>query len=140
MKIVICGSMAFSKNMIDIEKKLFEIGHSVIVPKHTKKYAKLELAEETHCESVENKVKNDLIRDYFNKIKNADAVLIINIEKNGIKNYIGGNTFLEIGFAYILNKPIYLLNPIPNMIYTDEIKAIQPIILNKDLTKIKYGY
>jgi len=136
MKIVICGSIIFSKSMIEIEKELLEIGHMVIIPRHTKKYARLELAEEIHSESLKNKVEHDLIRDYFDKIKNSDAILIINKDKNNIKNYIGGNSFLEMGFAHILNKKIFLLSDIPEMIYTDEIKAMQPIVLNGDLTKI----
>jgi len=41
-----------------------------------------------------------------------------------------------MSFAYILKKKIYLLNPIPDMIYTDEIIAMHPIVLNGDLTKI----
>jgi len=77
-----------------------------------------------------------LIRDYFNVIKNADAILIANFEKNKIKNYIGGNSFLEMGFAHVLNKKIFIFNNIPEMIYTDEIKAMQPIVLNGNLTKI----
>ena len=136
MKIVICGSMTFSKSMIGIEKELVEIGHAVVIPRYTKEYAELELAEEIHSESVKNKVEHDLIRDYFNKIKNSDAILIVNKNKNKIKNYIGGNSFLEMGFAHILNKKIFLLNSIPEMIYTDEIKAMQPIVLEGDLTKL----
>ncbi|MEA1936645.1 MAG: hypothetical protein U9N04_00855 [Patescibacteria group bacterium] len=136
MKIVICGSMTFSKDMIDIEKELLEIGYSVIIPKYTKEYAELKLAEETHSESVKNKVENDLIRDYFNKIKSCDAVLIINEKKYNTNNYIGGNSFLEMGFAHISNKKIFLFNDIPEMIYTDEIRAMQPIILNGNLKKI----
>ena len=58
------------------------------------------------------------------------------LEKNNIKNYIGGNSFLEMGFAHILNKKIFILNDIPEMIYTDEIEAMQPIALRGDLTKI----
>ena len=77
-----------------------------------------------------------MIKRYYKIIQNSDAVLVLNFDKNGIKNYIGGNTFLEMGFAYVLNKPIYLVNPIPDMIYTDEIKAMQPKILNGDLGKI----
>ncbi len=62
---------------------------------------------------------------------------MINLTKKGIDNYIGGNTFLEMGFAYVLAKKIFLWQDIPEMIYTDEIKAMQPIILNGDLNKIK---
>jgi predicted RNA-binding protein with PUA domain len=61
----------------------------------------------------------------------------VNIDKGGFSNYIGGNAFLEMGFAHILNKKIFLLNEIPEMIYTDEILAMQPIVLNGDLSKIK---
>jgi len=52
----------------------------------------------------------------------------------------GSMTLLEMGFAHILNKKIFLLNDIPEMIYTDEIEAMQPIVLNGDLTKLnKYN-
>jgi len=44
--------------------------------------------------------------------------------------------FLEIAFAYVLNKKIFLLNPIPELAYTDEIIAMQPIIINNDLELI----
>lgn len=128
--------MAFSKSMIEMEKELLKSGHAVVIPRHTKEYAELKLAEEMHAESVKNKVEHDLIRDYFNKIKNADAILVVNFEKNKIKNYVGGNSFLEMGFAHILNKKILLLNGVPEMIYTDEIRAMQPIVLNGDLEKI----
>lgn len=66
-----------------------------------------------------------------------ERILIINIDKKGIKNYIGGNAFLEMGFAHILSKKIYLFNPIPKMIYTDKILAMQPVILSKNLDNIK---
>lgn len=58
----------------------------------------------------------------------------MNISKNGIENYIGGNTLMELGFAHVMNKKIYLLNPIPEMSYTDEIIAVQPAIINGDLS------
>ena len=70
-------------------------------------------------------------------IGELNAVLVLNPDKKGIKNYIGGNTLIEMGFAYVLDKKIFLYNPIPEMSYTDEIKAMKPIILNKDLSKIE---
>ena len=59
------------------------------------------------------KIKNDVIRDYYQKIDKSDCILVLNLTKNGIENYIGGNTFLEIGFAHVLGKKIYLYNNIP---------------------------
>jgi len=70
-------------------------------------------------------------------IADADAVIVANCDKGNIKNYIGGNSFLEAGFAHILNKKLYFLNNIPEMIYSDELRALQPVILNGDLSLIK---
>ncbi|MDP3992633.1 MAG: hypothetical protein Q8Q05_00195 [bacterium] len=59
-------------------------------------------------------------------------------DKHGIKNYIGGNTFLEMGFAHILNQKIFLLNPVPEMpYYQTEIVAMRPVVINGDFAKIK---
>lgn len=63
--------------------------------------------------------------------------MAVNKDKHGIKNYIGGNTFLEIGFAHVLNKKVFLLNPVPDMLYADEILAMEHTVINNDLTKIK---
>ena len=71
------------------------------------------------------------------KIVANDAVLIINYEKNGQRNYIGGATFLEIFKAFELEKLIYLMNPIPEGIFTDELKGMSPIVIYRDLSKIK---
>ncbi|PJC52196.1 MAG: hypothetical protein CO030_04160, partial [Candidatus Magasanikbacteria bacterium CG_4_9_14_0_2_um_filter_42_11] len=71
------------------------------------------------------------------EIKKSDKVLILNYDKHDIPNYIGGNSFLEMGFAYILKKPIYLLNPIPKIPYYEtEIIAMKPVILDGELKKI----
>lgn len=129
--------MSSASQMVTVEKKLLQNNHEVVLPKHAKEYAENILAGETPHESTKNKIEQDLIRDYFEKIKNADAVLIVNINKKDICNYIGDNAFLEMGFAHILNKKIFLLNEIPEMIYTDEILAMQPILLNGDLSKIQ---
>jgi hypothetical protein len=136
MKIIICGSMSSSKEMVDAEHKLVALGHSVVLPEFTHEYAKMDTLDEMHTESAKNKIEYDLIRQYFNKIKDGDAILLVNIERKGIEGYIGGNSFLEMGFAHILNKPIYLLHSIPEMGYKDEIEAMNPILLNGDMTKI----
>lgn len=137
MKIAICGSMKFSKEMVELKEKLVSLGFdNVILPHNTEKYALGELNPETSHESTRNKIEKDLIRGYYNIIKEADAVIVANYEKEGIKNYIGGNSFLEAAFAHILNKDLYFLFDIPQMIYTDELKALQPVILNGDLSKI----
>lgn len=130
--------MKFSKEMLKIQSDLKSLGFfDVVVPHNTERYASSELEEETHNESAKNKIEKDLIRAYYQEISSADTVIIANYDKNGIANYIGGNSFLEAAFAHVLNKRLYFLFDIPEMIYTDELKALQPIILNDDLKMIK---
>ena len=136
MKIVICGSMTFVKKMVEVGRQLAEFEYEVVLPKFSEEYSQMDNSDKIHSESVKNKINHDLIRDYFEEIKNADAILVINEDKNGIANYIGGNSFLEMGFAHILDKKIFLLNPIPEILYKDEIEAMHPKILHGDLEKI----
>lgn len=134
MKIAIVASMRFSKEMIDTSKYLEDMGHSTILPVGVEKHVEdTSLKEE---EDSNTKIKGDLIRGYFKKIESSDALLVLNYEKNNIPNYIGGNTFIEMAFACVLNKPIYLLNPIPKVSYSTELEAMEPIILNGDLGEV----
>jgi hypothetical protein len=137
MKIVICGSMSFSKEIAEIGKKLETLGHEITTPRNCNNYAECRLQAENNIESINNKIQHDLIKDYYRKIGDSDAVLITNYDKNGIRNYIGGNVFLEIAFAHVLNKKIFLLNAIPEISYKDEIIAMKPVIISGNLTKIK---
>lgn len=136
MKIVICGSMVFVKKMVELKSEFEKIGHEIVLPRFSEEYAQMQSLDKVHSESVKNKINHDLIKDHFESIKNADAVLIVNEDKNEAKDYIGGNSFLEMGFAHVLNKKIFLLNGMPKNSYVDEIKAMQPIVLNNDLSLI----
>jgi predicted RNA-binding protein with PUA domain len=136
MKIVVCGSMTFAKQMVEAEKELQRLGHEVVLPRFTEEYAQMATLEEMHGESAKNKIKHGLIREYFEEIKRGDAILVLSGERHGIKNYVGGNSFLEMAFAHVLDKKIFFLNPIPEMGCKDEMIAMQPIILNGDLSKI----
>jgi hypothetical protein len=136
MKIVICGSMKLSKRMIEVKSQLELLGHEVILPRHTEEYVLMNTPDDIQSESVKNKINQDLIRDYYHKIADNDAILVVNDILNGIEGYIGGNAFLEMGFAFVLNKRIYLLNDIPDISYRDELEAMRPIIINNDYSKI----
>ena len=142
MKIVICASIDFTYEMKRISNELEDKGHEVVIPKTSGMILNGEVSLEQIKEEKENGeilkrgIKYDVIRLYFNEIKKADAILVLNLDKKGIKNYIGGNVFLEIGFAHVLNKKIFIFNDIPDMHYKTEIKTMQPIILKGDLSKI----
>lgn len=135
MKIVICASMSAATRVIEVARELTGKGCKIELPRNIEKYASGK-ALQSSSESIEAKVQNDLIRDYFNRIAASDAILVINCDKGGIRNYVGGNSFLEMGYAYALKKKIFLYNPIPRMIYTDEIITMDPIVISGDLNKI----
>lgn len=136
MRIVVCGSMSASKQMVELQNFFASKGHEVIIPQDADKYASGELLLENNRESMQHKIDHDLIREHYLSIVSADMVIIANYDKGNIKNYIGGNSFLEAGFAHVLNKKLYFINDIPEMIYTDELRALQPVILNGDLSQI----
>lgn len=133
MKIVICASMTFAEKILEVEKFLKEGGHDVFVHKNVEKHLEREFSS---SENIQDKMEGDVIKVYYEKIKNSDSILVLNYDKKGIENYVGGNVFLEMGFAHVLNKKIYLLAGIPEVSYKDEIVAMQPTILNGDLNKI----
>jgi len=136
MRIGIIGSMQFTDKMLEVREELCAIGHDAfltdlhktMIGKSAKEIEEIKLHQKNH---------QDAIRKFWHMMQGADAVLVLNYEKNGIKHYIGGNTLMEIGFAHVLHQQIFLLNPIPNMSYCKtEIEAVRPIILHGDLRKI----
>jgi len=136
MTITICGSMQFHKEMEAMRKQLQSRGFTVLVPADLDHIENNESYMTNDEDKISTKIEFDFIREHFKKIEQADAILILNYEKKSIAGYIGGNTFLEMGYAFGLDKKVYLLHPIPEMDYKTEMYAIQPIILNGDLDKI----
>jgi len=145
MKIVICGSVIFSKEILEAKEDLEKNGHQVDIPYVTIKYKNNELDLVKYKRQKEKQgdikyrqsVKTDMIKRYYGLIKESDAILVLNYDKNKTKNYVGGSVLMEMAFAYVLDKPIFLVNPIPKMSYSDELIDMNPTILNGDLSKIK---
>jgi hypothetical protein len=137
MRIGIISSMQFTDKMVETRDKLRSLGHDAFITElHKTMVGKT--SEEIEKIKIYQKNNQDAIREFWRLMQNADAVLVLNLDKNGIKNYVGGNTLMEIGFAHVLNQKIFLMNPIPEMPYCKtEIEAVKPIIINGDLTKIK---
>lgn len=115
MKIVICGSIEFTPKIKEVADILTGYGHEVDIPLTSQRIINGELTleefkkeKQQNGEGVFRKIKDDVIKRYYEIIRQSDAILVLNLEKNGSINYIGGNTFLEMGFAHVLTKPIYL--------------------------------
>ena len=141
MKITICGSVKFADKLVDIYQQLEKLGHQPMM--HEQMFG---LVDGTAAQFVDTangveecdiKRKYNYIKFWHGLIKTSDAILVCNFDKNGIKNYVGGNTLMEIGFAHVNDKKVFLLNPIPEDVgYKDEIKAMADVVINGDLTKI----
>jgi len=136
MTITICGSMQFHHEMAQIQYMLEEAGHMVLVPKDLTILAQNETYMDTDEERITTKIEHDFIREHFKKIERSDAIVVLNYEKKSVPGYIGGNTFLEMGHAFGLDKKIYLLYSVPEMDYSVEMHSMQPVILNGDLQKL----
>ena len=129
--------MQYPEQMLEMKDKLDVLGHEAFVTDLHKAFIG-KTDEEKEEIKIHQKNNLDAIREFWKMMQGADAVLVLNLDKHGIKNYIGGNTFLEIGFAHVLNQKIFLLNPIPDIqFYKTEIEAMRPVVLNGDLSKIK---
>ena len=146
MKITLCGSIAFMDEMDRVKRELEAMGHEVKLPPYevadengkmmpVGEYYKLRKAAGVDDHWIWDR-KNEAIATHFDKVAWADAILVVNVTKNGIDHYIGGNTFLEMGIAFHLKKPIYLLHPIPQQQYTEEILAMKTTVLDGDLSGI----
>ncbi|MBN2197790.1 hypothetical protein JW698_01165 [Candidatus Wolfebacteria bacterium] len=128
--------MQYTEKMLEVRDNLIRLGHDAFVTKLHKAFIG-KSDEEKEKIKIYQKNNMDAIREFWNVMQNADAVLVLNFDKNGIKNYIGGNTLMEIGFAHVLNQKIFLYNSIPDIpYYKTEIEAVKPIIINGDLSKI----
>lgn len=144
MKITLSWSIAFIKEMQEIKQKLEKLWHSIKMPEKAFKLDSWELVtEKKYLEIMDNednfkKFKNKIMLDFYEeKIKWCDAVLVINPEKNWQEGYIWANTFLEMWWAFFLNKKIFILNDFWKNKYKEEIDAMYPVIINNDLEKIK---
>ena len=136
MRILIICSKAFYKDIEPIKETLEKMGHIVELPNSydepDAEKKSWDLGEKEHSE-----FKARMFKMSEERISKVDAVLTLNFDKHGMKNYIGGATFIEIYEAFMQHKKIYLYNAIPEGMLYDEIIGFSPIILNGDLSLIK---
>ena len=133
MKILIICSKAFYGKLDDYKRNLEKLGHEVFMPNCWDCPGE----EAKYRGTAEHAIfKAKMYRQSEETISRSDAVLVLNFEKNGCKNCIGGATFLEIYDAFRMKKKIYFVNDIPENMLKDELIGFSPVIINNDLTKI----
>jgi len=141
--IVVCSSVSFYQQVIEVEKELGVLGYKVIVPKTAHIMRDRNDFEVSHyktwfADDNDYHKKGKLMRAHFDEISKGDAVLVLNHEKHSQPNYIGGNVLLEMGLAFYLNKPIYILNDLPEASsFLEEIRGFEPIVLHGQLSKLR---
>jgi len=144
--ITICSSVAFYRQAIDIQDQLSKLGVDVIVPATATRMKESGDFEVDHyktwfADANDYHKKAQLMRTHFAEVEKGDAILVINNEKRGVQNYIGGNVLMEMSLAFWLNKPIFILNEIPEeSAFEEEIKGMEPIVLHGDVTALPRLY
>ena len=134
--ITICSSANFYRKAVELQSLLEKAGYRTIIPSTAEKMKESGDYEASHyrtwlTNTDDYHKKTKLMRTHFKEIENGDVVLIINEEKHGIADYIGGNVLIEMALAFYLNKPIYILNDIPKQsTFLEEIIAMAPIVLH----------
>ena len=147
MKITICGSIAFKKEMTQLKNQLEAMGHEVQEPPAVvydatgqkitvEVYYKIRKSASAQDAWVWQR-KAEAIRKHFDKIDWCDVILVANYDKNDVTGYIGANTLIEMGLAFYLKKKIYLLNPVPEISYQEEILGLQPMVIDGNLSLVK---
>ncbi|TXH00193.1 MAG: hypothetical protein E6P95_04110 [Candidatus Moraniibacteriota bacterium] len=138
MMVFLCGSMDFYPKLIEVSRKLEQLGHQVEIPISAKM-----MVEENNFSAQDfknkytSKEKKKFFRLNLSNIEKSDAVLIINESKNGIPGYLGTSVIMEIGISFYLNKKIYLLNKLADDApYKPEVQSFDVEVINNDLGKI----
>jgi hypothetical protein len=136
MKLFIICSKAFYTHIPSIQKELETMGHTTLLPNS---YDDMGAEERQREKGVDEHAqwKAEKFRESKKKIETIDAVLVLNFEKHGMQNYIGGATFLEIYDAYCLGKKIFFYNPIPEGILYDELCGFAPTIIHGDVSLVQ---
>ena len=132
MKIMICGSMSFAKEMIELQKKLEDFGHEVSIPCDTDLHVEKPEFIDDLDKDREHLIANNVMKKCFKLLANSKTVIFLNLPKNKIEGYIGTSSLMEMGLAYYLGKKIYLMYPFPdpkNHRWAHEVASFMPIIL-----------
>ncbi len=144
--ITICSSANFYRQAVDIQDQLQKHGYEVIIPITAERMKESGDFDVSHyktwfADANDYGKKAELIRAHFDKIAAGDAILVLNYEKHGVQNYIGGNVLMEMSLAFYLEKPIFVINEAPKeSTFLEEILGMQPVFLQGDVDKLPEEY
>lgn len=141
-KLAICASATIYSEVIPLSAKVALLGYEVVLPA-TAEAMKSRGATNTEAAVDWSKIadrygyKAELMRGHFDVIADSDAILVMNLEKAGRPDYIGGNVLMEMTVAFYLKKPIYIYGSAPkDSPLIDEILGVQPVFLHGEADKL----
>ena len=140
--VTICSSAHFYKQAVSIAMELKSLGYDVRIPLTARRMEETGDFDVSHYktwygDAGDYHKKTALIEAHFNEISKGDVILVLNYEKHGVPNYIGGNVLMEMAVAFYLKKPIYILNTLPTESpFLEEIIGVGSKSLNGELGAI----
>ncbi|MBX4197850.1 hypothetical protein KW782_00780 [Candidatus Parcubacteria bacterium] len=135
MKIFVCTSRHLYDKAKPVIQALEQAGHTITLPNNFDDFGR-ENRMKAEQASDYPAWKASMFRKQAEKVANNDVILVMNFEKEGKPNYIGGATFLEIFKAWELSKKIFFYNPIPEGMLRDELVGMSPTVINQDISLI----
>jgi hypothetical protein len=142
MHVVVCSSANFYRQALEVRDKLRTMGYEVTLPYTADKMEASGDFDVTHYktwfgDASDYHKKAVLMERHFKEIAGGDIILVLNYEKHGQANYIGGNVLMEMAVAFYLKKPIYVLNGAPEESpLLEEILGTEPVFLEGDPAKL----
>jgi hypothetical protein len=133
--ITICTSSSFYRQAVDLAEEFEKAGFNVLLPDMAHNMKKASDFERKNfqpwlTDPSKYYVKGELMHGHFDKVAVADAIFVINDEKHGVPNYIGGNVLMEMALAFHLGIPIFIQNEVPEeSAFMEEIYGMQPVTL-----------
>lgn len=113
MKILFCGSFKFLDEMKKLSKQLNLAGFECILPKFSLGDFSSRKIEKMKNNRKEDGLKNEefekiikVTKWFYDRLMDCDAMIVF--DKDG---YLGLSAAAEIGAAYVLNKPVFFLEP-----------------------------
>ncbi len=142
--VVLCSSAAFYEHTNQLADEIDKMpGFKAVVPHNAAEMRKkndynVEAVKTWYDNPKDFKRKTEYMRWHFEEVEKADVILVVNDEKHGVAGYVGPNVLLEMGLAFYLHKPIYVLNPVSKEMPTyEEVIGMGSVFINGDLKKIK---
>ena len=134
-RVVLCGSMTFYGEMIRVQHRLDKLSVPVSLPD-----AEDERIMALGIDQYE-RFKRRVSLAHMRRVRHRSTfgILVLNLDKRGVADYIGPSTFAEIAMATAFSKRVYLLGSCPES-YADELAAWGAVALDGRLDRLIEDY